>query len=52
MKLYLETARLIQGEVPLRLPFQHINVYGVADRVNWKGRVDERTLVYEMSFKQ
>ncbi len=52
MKVYLQTANLIREEVPLCLSFQHVNVYGVAERVNWKGRVDERTLVYEMSFKK
>jgi hypothetical protein len=31
---------------------QHINIYGVSERMNWKGRTDERTLAYDMSFKE
>lgn len=51
-KIYFEAGKLIKEEVPLCLCYQHINIYGVNERVTWKGRTDERVMVFDISFKK
>ncbi len=50
-KLYLDALRVLRAESPWIFLHQQEDLYGVAKRVDWKPRPDERLFVSEMSLK-
>ena len=51
-KIYSDSARLIEREVPWAFAYQEIDIYGVNKRVKWKPRPDELLFVFDMSFRK
>ncbi|MCS7057761.1 MAG: ABC transporter substrate-binding protein [Meiothermus sp.] len=50
-KLYLDALRVLRAEAPWIFLYQQEDLYGVARRVDWKPRPDERLFVSEMAFR-
>jgi peptide/nickel transport system substrate-binding protein len=52
LKAYYDVAKLIKEEVPYAFTYQFHYLYGINERVNWQGRLDEQMHVFDMSFKK
>ncbi|GEM82786.1 MAG: glutathione ABC transporter substrate-binding protein [Meiothermus sp.] len=50
-KLYLDALRVLRAEAPWIFLHQQEDLYGVAKRVDWKPRPDERLFVADMALK-
>lgn len=51
-KIYSQSCKVFEEEVPWAFAYQQMDIYGVSERVNWKSRGDEKLIVYNMSFKK
>jgi peptide/nickel transport system substrate-binding protein len=51
-KIYSDAVRFIKEELPWAWAYQQIDIYGVNERLNWKARMDEYMVVFDMSFKK
>jgi peptide/nickel transport system substrate-binding protein len=50
-KLYLDALRVLRAEAPWIFLYQQEDLYGVAKRIDWKPRPDERLWVADMAIK-
>lgn len=51
-QIYSEAGELIREDATRALAYQQMDICGVNERVNWKARPDERSVVFDMSFKK